>query len=202
MNAYIGFVRVGIGNPPTFAQRVQNESNVRMADTAVGMTKAQFKAVFDEYYVPLRNFVYYKTGDMDLAEDLVQEVLVKLWEKRDSVKMETVKSYLFTMANNLMINRFKHQQVVYQFQAEAVHQMKGASAETPEFTLEVAEFDAHLQRVLASIPEPNRVVFLMNRLESLTYREIAERLELSVKAVEKRMEKALVIIREHIGHSI
>ncbi|HAA22168.1 MAG TPA: RNA polymerase subunit sigma-70 [Cytophagales bacterium] len=173
-----------------------------MGNSAAGMSKVEFKGVFDQYYEPLRNFVYYKTGDIDVAEDLVQEVMVKLWEKRASVKLETVKSYLYTMANNLMINRFKHQQVVYQFQAEAVHAMKDASAETPEFTLEMAEFDAHLQRVLASIPEPNRIVFLMNRLDKLTYREIAERLELSVKAVEKRMEKALSIVREQIKHSI
>lgn len=173
-----------------------------MADKAVGIDRAQFKGLFDQFYEPLRNFVYYKTGDIDVAEDLIQEVMVKLWEKRATVKVETVKSYLYTMANNLMINRFKHQQVVYQFQAEAVHNMKGATAETPQFTMEVSEFEQHLQRVLASIPENNRMVFLMNRIEKLTYREIAERLELSVKAVEKRMEKALQIIRAEISQSI
>lgn len=167
-----------------------------------GINKAQFKQLFDTYFEPLRNFVYFKVGDADVASDLAQEVMVKLWEKRARIKQETVKSYLYTMANNLVINRYKHQQVVYQFQAEAAYRMREGSQETPQFTMELAEFDAKLQRVLASIPEANRMVFLMNRIDQLTYREIAERLELSVKAVEKRMEKALQIIRQEIAQPI
>ncbi|MEM7654956.1 MAG: sigma-70 family RNA polymerase sigma factor, partial [Bacteroidota bacterium] len=69
------------------------------------------------------------------------------------------------------------------------------SNETPQFAMEEAEFRHKLETAIASLPEKNRVVFLMNRIEKLTYKEIAERLELSVKAVEKRMHKALIQLR-------
>ena len=64
--------------------------------------------------------------------------------------------------------------------------------------METREFENYLNQVLESIPEHERVVFLMNRIEQLKYKEIAERLNISVKAVEKRMSKALVVIKEKI----
>jgi RNA polymerase sigma-70 factor (ECF subfamily) len=71
--------------------------------------------------------------------------------------------------------------------------------DTPEKMIEMSEYEARLQEVIASLPEGGREVFLMNRLEDLTYQEIADRLGLSVKAIEKRMSKVLQIFREKLG---
>ncbi|MEO0626668.1 MAG: sigma-70 family RNA polymerase sigma factor, partial [Bacteroidota bacterium] len=68
--------------------------------------------------------------------------------------------------------------------------------ESPGFKMEETEFYQQLQSAIAALPEKNRIVFLMNRIDKLTYREIAERLEISQKAVEKRMSKALVELRK------
>ena len=65
--------------------------------------------------------------------------------------------------------------------------------------MEMKEYEQKLTRVLEQMPEGSREVFLMNRLEDLKYREIAENLGISVKAVEKRMSKALQIIREKLN---
>jgi RNA polymerase sigma factor (sigma-70 family) len=70
------------------------------------------------------------------------------------------------------------------------------------YMIEMQEFDARLQKVLAAIPDGAREVFLMNRIEDMKYREIADRLGISVKAVEKRMSKALQIIREQLNVDI
>ena len=164
------------------------------------LSRQEFKHLFDRHFEGIRNYIYYRTGDMDLAEDLVQDVFLKLWERRDSVKRETIKSYLYTIAHNMIINQAKRQQLMYNFINSS--KVMPAEHETPDFLMEKNEFHDYLNQVLASIPEPDRVVFLMNRIEQLKYLEIAERLGLSVKAVEKRMSKALDIIRRMIKEPI
>lgn len=163
------------------------------------MTLSEFKSIFDQYYSPIKNFLYYKSGDGDLAEDITQDVFMKLWDKRDDVQQETVKSYLYTIANNMLLNKIRHDKVVLTF---AEKQNKHQEEQSPEFALEEKEFKAELERVISAMPEKQREVFLMNRIEEMTYKEIADRLELSVKAVEKRMHGALSHIREHIKYKI
>ena len=163
------------------------------------MTLGQFKALFDQYYTPIKNFVYYKCGDIDVAEDITQDTFMKLWEKREEIKEETVKSYLYTIANNLFLNRVRHEKVKMNFVEKQTDQR---NAESPEYTLEEKEFKEELEKTIADMPEKQRDVFLMNRIDELTYKEIAERLDLSVKAVEKRMHGALNYLREKIHHKI
>lgn len=163
------------------------------------MTLSEFKSIFDEYYTPIKNFLYYKSGDIDLSEDITQDVFVKLWDKREEVQQETVKSYLYTIANNMLLNKIRHNKVVMTFaERNKTHQEE----QSPEFALEEKEFKVELERVISAMPEKQREVFLMNRIEEMTYKEIADRLELSVKAVEKRMHGALGHIREHIKYKI
>ncbi len=164
-------------------------------------TKNDLKEIYDQYFESLRGFLYYKTGDIDLSEDLVQEVFIKVWEKRDGIKKETVKSLLYTIANNLMINHFKHKQVVMNHQGDVVAQNR-TELNSPQFVLEEKEFESKLNSVIQSLPEGCREVFLMNRIDKLKYEEIANRLGLSVKAIEKRMSKAIGIIKEQLGVKI
>jgi len=160
---------------------------------------AFFKRIFDKYYEGVRNYIYYKTSDINLAEDLVQDVFLKVWDKRHEIEEETVKSLLFVMAGNMIKNFFKHRQVTFRF---ANTTSPEEHSEAADFDMEQREFEIQLQQVLSSMPENSRVVFLMNRMESLTYNEIAQRLDLSVKAVEKRMHEALRILKNQIKHKI
>ncbi len=132
--------------------------------------------------------MYYKCGDIDLSEDLTQDVFVNVWDKRDEVQQDTVKSYLYTIANNMLLNKIRHNKVVMGFVEKHKTQQEEHS---PHFNLVEKEFKQELERVIAEMPEKQREVFLMNKIEELTYKEIAERLELSVKAIEKRMNGAL-----------
>ncbi|OEK01920.1 RNA polymerase subunit sigma-70 [Roseivirga sp. 4D4] len=163
------------------------------------MTLAEFKDIFDQYYTPIKNFLYYKCGDIDQSEDLAQDVFVKLWDKREEVQLDTVKSYLYTIANNMLLNKIRHDKVVVNFAERNKNQQEEYS---PEFQLQEKEFKEELEGVISRMPEKQREVFLMNRIEEMTYKEIAERLELSVKAVEKRMHGALSHLREHIKYKI
>jgi len=155
-----------------------------------------FKDLFNQFYELIKNFLYYKTKDIDVANDLAQETFLIVWNNREKVKLQTVDRYLYKIANNLFINHYKHQKVVYKHMRLVT---PAVFNETPEFVLEEKEFKKKLENSIASIPEKSRTVFLMNRIDKLTYAEIAKRLNLSEKAIEKRMQKALVILREKIG---
>ena len=163
------------------------------------MNLNDFKSLFDQYYQGLKSFIYYKIGDIEAAEDIVQEVFLKLWDRRDKIDMKTVKSFLFTIANNMSINHLKHRTIVFNF---ARNGQSTSAATSPQFELEMQEFKENLEKLLAAMPEKSRVVFLMNRIEKLTYNEIADRLGLSVKAIEKRMSNALSFLRDNLNHPI
>ncbi len=160
------------------------------------LTAQEFERAFDLYYTNVRNFLYYKTSQQGLAEDVAQDAFVKLWETRDKIDKNSIKAYVFTIANNLAINQLKRDQLKFKF---LKLQVDKKDIKTPEYLLEMQEFDEKLQDTLAKVPDGAREVFLMNRIDGLKYREIAEMLGLSMKAVEKRMSRALAILREEIN---
>ena len=165
------------------------------------LSQELFKSTFEALYPSIRNFIYYKIGDMDLAEDLTQETFVKLWERRDDIKTNTLKSYLFTIANNLALNHFKHQKVVLAFQNSQIAQ--GPSlGNSPQEELELKEFDKRLQQAINDLPEKLRVAFLMHRVDKMKHQQIADALNLSVKGVQKRVKKALDLINEKIKYRL
>lgn len=154
-----------------------------------------FQDLFFRLSGALRRFVYYKSGDWEAAEDLVQESYLRLWKNCSEVPPEKAKSYLYTVAGRLFLDEARHRQVALKFKQHTENSPQ-ASAPAPDFDLETREFQQKLEQALAALPEGKREVFLMNRVEKMTYAEIAERLDLSVKAVEKRMHGALIELRK------
>ncbi|WP_299551755.1 RNA polymerase sigma-70 factor [Seonamhaeicola sp.] len=154
-----------------------------------------FEKVFKDYSKMIRNFIYSKCGNLDLAEDLTQDAFVKLWNNCSKVSLETVKGYLFTLAKNSFLNEVKHQKVVLKYQNT---KNSAQNNEDPEFVLRKKEFQNELNRAINNLSEKQREVFLLNRIDKKKYSEIAELLGLSVKAVEKRMHAALVSLRKDV----
>jgi RNA polymerase sigma-70 factor (ECF subfamily) len=159
----------------------------------------KFREIFDLYYGKVRSYAYYKTGNLELSEDIVQDTFMKLWERREMINETTVKPLVYTMADNSIKNYFRHQKAAYNF---VMKMPFSGITEAADFQLEQKEFNQFLNRTLAEIPEKNRVVFLMNRIDKLTYAEIAACFDISVKTVEKRMGEALEIIRKRIRYKI
>ena len=164
-----------------------------------GINQTEFDQIFNSWYNPIRNFIYYKTGDVQIAEDLAQDTFLKIWERKNDIKPETVKSLLYTIANNLFLNRLEHEKVAFKFVGSLNQNFTSAA---PDFELEMKEFDERLQKALADLDEKDRTTFLMNRIDDLTYTQIADILEISVKGVEKRMTKALAFLRKRIDKHI
>lgn len=157
-----------------------------------------FRAIFLREAQRLRNFLYYKSSNLQQAEDFVQEAFEKLWKNCADVPPEKAKSYLYTVGNNLFLNQVAHQKVVLKFEQKGHTEQH---EETPQFLMEEQEFKQQLETAISNLPEKQRIVFLMNRIDKKTYKEIAATLHISVKAVEKRMHKALKELRK-IYHKV
>lgn len=159
----------------------------------------EFEHLFDQYFESIKNFVYYKTGNTSVAEDIAQESFIKLWERKAEIKQETVSSLLYTIASNLAINHIKHQHVVFNFVNKKSLQ---SYAETPQQVLEEQEFKTKLEGAIGRLSEAHRTTFLMNRIEQITYSDIALRLKISVKTVEKRISVATKYLYQELGHKL
>lgn len=155
-----------------------------------------FSNFFKKHAKSLRNFLFYKYGNKDQAEDLVQEAFIKLWQNCASVPIEKAKSYLYTIANNSSLNEIKHQKVVLQYENNFTGLDK--TNENPESIFEEKQFKEKLLNAIENLNETQRVAFLMHRIDGKKYSEIAEELNISVKAVEKRIHLALVELRKTI----
>lgn len=156
-----------------------------------------YEWIYNSYSKTLRNFIYYKCGDSNQAEDIVQNAFLKLWTNCSKVAFEKARSFLYTVARNEFLNEVTHKKIVLQHQ---VHLVKNSTNENPQFLLEEHEFMIKLKKVIAGLPEKQREVFLLSRIDSKKYSEIAEIVGISIKAVEKRMSLALITIRKQIGN--
>ena len=152
-----------------------------------------FKSLFYQYAEEIRNFIYYRSGNLAQAEDLAQEAFAKLWQNCSKVPLQKARSYLYTVARNAFLNEVERENVKLKFNKQLVPRQ---DSQTPQYLLEEKEFLHRLEEAIAALPEQQRIVFLMNRIDKKKYREIAEELDISVKAVEKRMHKALTALRK------
>jgi RNA polymerase sigma-70 factor (family 1) len=157
------------------------------------LDRNQFRELFEAHAGHVRNFIYYKCGDLAQAEDITQETFLRLWREREKIDLNRVRSFLFTVANNLFLDSTRRQKVALKYQNQPT---RDRDHESPEHVLEQKEFREQLETAINDLPETQREVFLLNRIEKMTYREIAEQLGVSVKAVEKRMGKALKRLRK------
>lgn len=155
-----------------------------------------FSSLFRTHARTLRNYLLYKFGNEEKANDLSQEAFMKLWENCANVPQEKAKSFLYTVANNAALNKIAHQKVVLSYEKRANVQDK--AIETPDYLMEEAEFGQRLQNAIANLTEAQRTAFLLNRIDGKKYHEIAEMLDISVKAVEKRISGALLSLRKEI----
>lgn len=155
-----------------------------------------YERIYNTHAEVLNNYFYYKFGNQEMARESVQEAFIKLWENCKKVPFSNAKSYLYTIANNLSLNRFKHQKVVLNYAKNVPQQTE--NKQTPDYIMEEKEFKLKLEKAIQGLTEKQRTAFLLHRIDKKSYKEIAEILNISVKAVEKRMQKALESLRDKI----
>lgn len=158
-----------------------------------------FESLFNRYCQPLINFSRRIVYETETAENIVQDVFVKLWENRKNLKEYTsIKSYLFTITRNESLKYQIHQAVVRESE-ETVKDLH-SSVETPDEQLIESELESYIHKAIDLLPQKRREIFMMNRFNELTYKEIAEVLNISLKTVETQMGRALKHLRENLSH--
>ncbi|OJX87343.1 MAG: RNA polymerase subunit sigma-70 [Paludibacter sp. 47-17] len=160
------------------------------------LNKAEFKQIFDKYFDTIRSFIYYRCGDVDAASDMAQDVFMKIWEKREQLNALELKPLLYKIANDMIISSYRKNNSRVDYEQSMTTQEQ--SQLSPEEELNFQELSSMYAKALEQMPEIQRVVFLMNRNDEMKYHEIAECLQLSVKAVEKRMSGALQYLRAQL----
>lgn len=159
------------------------------------MTREAFKSLFDEHFDSVRNYIYYRCGDAELATDIAQDTFMRVWEKQLDIIPGNTVGLFYKIAHDMFISRYRKATLDIKFKnsLELEHDKI-----TPEDQMTYNELTSKYEQALSDLSEKQRVVFLMSRSEGLKYNEIAQRLHLSVKAVEKRMSKALAYFKEKL----
>jgi len=158
--------------------------------------KAEFKDLYDKYFDVIRTFIFYRCGNTDTASDIAQDVFVKIWEKREQLNDDNLKSLLYKMANDMVISNYRKAKNYVDFEQSMAFEPDRAAS--PEEELYFEELASAYAQALEKMPETQRTVFLMSRNDEMKYHEIAECLNISVKAVEKRMSAALQFLRNEL----
>lgn len=154
-----------------------------------------FEHLFKTHYKELHAYAGVMLRDADTAEEIVQGMFLKFWEKRELLSVQTsIKAYLYKCVYNDSMNYLKHQKVKTKYHDFAAYTMNNEH-EPASSRVELSELEIKLQEALNELPEACRTIFQMSRFEELKYREIAEQLDLSIKTVENQMGKALKILR-------
>ncbi|WPP53104.1 RNA polymerase sigma factor [Catalinimonas niigatensis] len=154
--------------------------------------------LFRTYYAPLCKTVYNITHDADSAEDIVQDVFMKVWRRKDQIDLsQSIKSYLFRSSINTALNYLEKNRKNISMEEVTPDPVQYSSNATEE-SLRYQEVSQRIDLAVQSLPPKCRTVFALSRFEELSYAEIAGQLSISVKAVEKHMGKALKLMREHL----
>ncbi|WP_340111803.1 RNA polymerase sigma-70 factor [Maribellus mangrovi] len=155
-----------------------------------------FEQLFRYYYEPLCIYASRILQDNVTAEEVVQDFFVKFWERRNSLVVESsLKNYLFRSVKNRCLNRIEHEKIKMQHAKYVI-----AEAETHDYNDQFLEVDLKkdIEESIASLPEKRREIFRLSREEGLKYREIAEKLNLSIKTVEAQMGLAIKTLRDKL----
>jgi len=157
--------------------------------------EASFEQVFKTHFKNLHAYACSITKEETVAEEVVQNVFVKLWERSEALSISgSLPAYLYRAVYNESLNYLKHQKVRSAYGQHVVHTMKNETEHGGK-KLQLKELEGRLAEAMNDLPEQCRTIFQLSRFEELRYREIADRLGLSIKTVENQMGKALKILR-------
>ncbi len=160
--------------------------------------KEAFRFFFDKYYADLVNFVNLYLHNPLAAEDVVQDIFIWFWDKRNKIEIETsVKAYLIRASKNKSLNYLRGERRKLHFQ-EKLNQQDGAEPELPDDFLDAAQIRLLMQQAFDKLPGRVREIFLMGKERKMTYAQIAQELGIAEKTVENQMGIALKKIREQL----
>jgi RNA polymerase sigma-70 factor (ECF subfamily) len=159
-----------------------------------------FERFFKTYFKSLHAYAFVMLQDEIMAEEIVQQVFYKIWEKKEQFRVHTsVKAFLYKAVYNECLNYLKHQKHKTAHQNYVIYANRNqVSDETAAMRVELNDLETRLKKAMNELPEQCRTIFYMSRFDELKYREIAQQLDLSIKTVEAQMGKALKVLRKKL----
>lgn len=159
--------------------------------------ESAFQRLFEAYFVPLCRFVHVYIAQENIAEEIALDLFTSIWEKRENLSIQiTFKAYLFQSARNRALNYIRDNERFI-----SVEDFSAFECSEYDYTIEVHELEQLIEDAVNSLSEKNREIFRMSRFENLNNKEIACRLNISTKAVESHITKALKYIKQYLGDS-
>jgi RNA polymerase sigma-70 factor, ECF subfamily len=159
-----------------------------------------FDVLYRKYSKKLYKFGFSILKSTEESENLIQEVFLNLWENRRKVeKNSSIKSYVFTITYNSAISIIRKKARESEF-VEYLKSLQEVNVEPVNVELEYNELSDKINDIIKELPQRQKEVFLLNRMEGLKYNEIAERLGISVNTIENHVSHALKTIRKKLGN--
>jgi len=185
----------------TFFQRLRPAPELTdrdLLDRLRGGNQDAFQAIFRAYYPRLVGLAGAMLRDGAAAEEIVQDVMLELWRRRATLVIETtLQAYLYRATRNRSLNHIRHQRITER--AEPYLRTDATSVERADSRVMEAEIEAALRSAVSELPSRCREVFELSRVHGLTYAEIAQAMDISVKTVEAQMGKALRTLRGRLA---
>lgn len=161
--------------------------------------RAAFKSLFLSYVDPLCAYVEEYTKSPEVAEELIQDLFLKIWKDRATFSPRvSVKAYLYAAARNLALDYLKHKRVVDNWKTET-RQHVSSAPKAPDESLRRKQLSNAVRQAIEELPERRKQVFKLSRQRDLTYKEIAHVLDISIKTVEKHMRQSFQFLREQLA---
>ena len=154
-----------------------------------------FEKLFKDQYPVLCGYARKYLDDTDQAEEIVQEMFFNFWRKREKMNINTsVEAYLFRSVRNACLNYLKHLKIREEYRLATNQEIRQKEQEVHDNVIAL-ELQERIEHVIDQLPPERKRIFKMSRYEELKYKEIAEKLNLSVKTIEAQMSKALKFLR-------
>jgi RNA polymerase sigma-70 factor (ECF subfamily) len=157
-------------------------------------SEQSFRIAFDTYYEKLCRYAHTIVRDMDEAQDIVQNVFIKIWERKETLATVAIKSYLYKAVHNHCMNQLEARAVRKKYQDKEAVDL--SPVQEPEVFPH--ELEQKIVAVINTLPQQCRLIFMMSRYHELKYTEIAATLGISVNTIENQISKALRILRTHL----
>lgn len=152
-----------------------------------------FDMLFRRYY-PMLCAYGHRFVDLEDAEEVVQDSLLWIWENRETLVIETsLSAYLFKMVHRRALNKITHIDATQRAETRFYEEMQEMLQETDFYQME--ELTKRIKEAVSSLPDSYREAFVMHRFGELSYKEIAEKLNVSSKTIDYRIQQALKLLR-------
>lgn len=174
-----------------------NYSDKYLAEAIAGRDKTAYKLLFDQYFERMVLFAEYFVLDRSDAEDVVQELFLALWDRREIPVINiSLRSYLFTQVRNRCLNRLKHLKVVDRYN-EWLREAQ-AYAEIPDVEID-EQLVARVNAAIDELPTQARAIFRRCVIDGRKYREVAEEMGISINTVNTQMKRSYKFLRTRLG---